>query len=69
MPERRREVLRYNREIPPVINNGRYKSDTEFGTDGIGNSIGVMAHEGLGFGFDHHAAKCFRAAVADDDAA
>jgi hypothetical protein len=31
------------------------KLDADFGSDCVGDGLGVVAHEGLGFGFDHHA--------------
>jgi hypothetical protein len=30
--------------------------DSEFGANGVGYGVGVVAHEGFGFGFDHDAA-------------
>ena len=41
----------------------------EFGADGGGDGLGVVAHERLGFGLDHDAGESFGAGVADDDAA
>jgi hypothetical protein len=44
-------------------------SDAEFRADGVGDGVGVVAHERFGLGFDHDAGESFCAAVADDDAA
>jgi hypothetical protein len=44
-------------------------SRAEFGADGVGYGVGVVAHEGFGFGFDHDAGEGFGAGVADDYAA
>ena len=43
--------------------------DAEFGADGGGDGVGVVAHAGLGFGLDHDAGEGLGAGVADDDAA
>ena len=45
------------------------QSESEFGADGVGDGVGVVAHEGLGFGLDHNASEGFGTGVADDDAA
>ena len=49
--------------------DNRLQLDAEFGADGVGDGVGVVAHEGFGFGFDHDAGEGFGAGVADDDAA
>jgi hypothetical protein len=43
--------------------------NAEFGADGVGDGVGVVAHEGFGFSFDHDAGEGLGAAVANDDAA
>ena len=40
--------------------------DAEFGTDGGGYELGVVAHGWLALGFDHDSGQGFGAAVADD---
>ncbi len=44
-------------------------SDAQFSTDSVGDSVGVVSHEGFGLGFDHDAGEGFGTAVADDDSA
>ena len=52
-----------------ILGGCEWFSDAEFGADGVGDGVGVVAHEGFGFGFDHDAGEGFGAAVTDDDAA
>jgi hypothetical protein len=41
----------------------------QFGSYGVGDGVGVVAHEWFGLGLDHDAGEGFGSAVADDDAA
>lgn len=41
---------------------------TEFGANGVGYGISVVAHQGLGLGFDHDAGEGLCAGVTNDNA-